>query len=79
MTEQCLLRLLLLKMSNLNLQDTGQGSQCGLGHETVSLFSSLGWEVGEGQSLHFHGNPSWASRFYQLDENTGPNSPCCVL
>lgn len=75
MTEQCLLRLLLLKMSNLNLQDTGQGSQCGLGHETVSLLSSLGWEVGEGQSMHFHGNPSWASEFYQLDENTGPNSP----
>ena len=75
MTEQRLLRLLLLKMSNLSLQDTRQGSQCGLGHETASLFSSLGWEVGEERSIHFHGTPSWASRLYRLDENAGPSSP----
>ena len=73
------LRLLLLKMSNLSLQDTQQGPQCGLGHETVSLFSSLGWEVGEGRSMHFHGITLWTSRLYRLDENAGPNSPCCVL
>ena len=48
MMEQRPLRLLLLKMSNLSLQDTQQGPQCGLGHETVSLFSSLGGRSGRG-------------------------------
>ena len=51
MMEQLPLRLLLLKMSTLSLQDTQQGPQCGPGHETVSLFFQPG-VGGRGGAVH---------------------------